>query len=119
MYYKWIVACGGYRQVVKTSDCGSDIRGFESHYPPHFICFFNIFLSKHMKINKKIENIIVAIIWIGVICWALWITEGDVFEVALGLIKEFGKFILCALIFFVICLIFPKSWFAKIFKDKL
>ncbi len=27
--------CGGYRQVVKTSDCGSDIRGFESHYPPH------------------------------------------------------------------------------------
>lgn len=26
---------GGYRQVVKTSDCGSDMRGFESHYPPH------------------------------------------------------------------------------------
>ena len=21
--------------MVKTSDCGSDIRGFESHYPPH------------------------------------------------------------------------------------
>ena len=22
--------------MVKTSDCGSDIHGFESHYPPHF-----------------------------------------------------------------------------------
>ena len=21
--------------MVKTSDCGSDMRGFESHYPPH------------------------------------------------------------------------------------
>ena len=21
--------------MVKTSDCGSDIHGFESHYPPH------------------------------------------------------------------------------------
>ena len=27
---------GGYRQVVKTQGCGSCIRGFESHYPPHF-----------------------------------------------------------------------------------
>ena len=27
---------GGCRQAVKTSDCGSDIRGFESHHPPHF-----------------------------------------------------------------------------------
>ena len=26
---------GGYRQVVKTQGCGSCIRGFESHYPPH------------------------------------------------------------------------------------
>ena len=26
---------GGHRQVVKASDCGSDIRGFESHCPPH------------------------------------------------------------------------------------
>lgn len=26
---------GGCRQVVKTSVCGSDIRGFESHHPPH------------------------------------------------------------------------------------
>ena len=30
-----IVLHGGYRQVVKTSDCGSDMHGFESHYPPH------------------------------------------------------------------------------------
>ena len=28
---------GGYRQVVKTQGCGSCIRGFESHYPPHKI----------------------------------------------------------------------------------
>ena len=27
---------GGYRQAVKTQGCGSCIRGFESHYPPHF-----------------------------------------------------------------------------------
>ena len=26
---------GGYRQAVKTQGCGSCIRGFESHYPPH------------------------------------------------------------------------------------
>ena len=25
---------GGYRQAVKPSGCGSDMRGFESHYPP-------------------------------------------------------------------------------------
>ncbi len=28
---------GGYRQAVKTQGCGSCIRGFESHYPPHKI----------------------------------------------------------------------------------
>ena len=28
--------CGGYSQVVKTAGCGSVMRGFESHYPPHF-----------------------------------------------------------------------------------
>ena len=27
---------GGYSQVVKTAGCGSVMRGFESHYPPHF-----------------------------------------------------------------------------------
>lgn len=26
---------GGCRQAVKTSDCGSDMHGFESHHPPH------------------------------------------------------------------------------------
>ena len=26
---------GASRQAVKTSDCGSDMRGFESHHPPH------------------------------------------------------------------------------------
>ena len=26
---------GERRQVVKTSDCGSDMRGFESHRSPH------------------------------------------------------------------------------------
>ena len=26
---------GGCRQVVKASDCGSDIRGFDPHHPPH------------------------------------------------------------------------------------
>lgn len=26
---------GGHRQAVKASDCGSDMRGFESHCPPH------------------------------------------------------------------------------------
>lgn len=28
---------GGCRQGVKASDCGSDIRGFESHHPPHIL----------------------------------------------------------------------------------
>ena len=28
---------GGCRQAVKASDCGSDMRGFESHLPPHYI----------------------------------------------------------------------------------
>ncbi len=27
--------CGGHRQAVKTMDCGSIMRGFESHCPPH------------------------------------------------------------------------------------
>lgn len=26
---------GGCRQAVKTKDCGSFMRGFESHHPPH------------------------------------------------------------------------------------
>ena len=42
-----------------------------------------------MNMNKKNDNIFTAIIWIGFICLALWITEGNVFEVAFGLIKEF------------------------------
>ena len=29
-------ADGECRQVVKTSDCGSDMRGFESHHSPHY-----------------------------------------------------------------------------------
>ena len=29
---EWYGAC---RQVVKTSDCGSDMHGFESHQAPH------------------------------------------------------------------------------------
>ena len=28
---KYKAKCGVYRQAVKTSDCGSDMRGFESH----------------------------------------------------------------------------------------
>ncbi len=28
---------GGHRQAVKASDCGSDMRGFESHCPPHLL----------------------------------------------------------------------------------
>ena len=30
-----IVSDGGHRQAVKTMDCGSIMRGFESHCPPH------------------------------------------------------------------------------------
>ena len=32
---------GGYSQVVKTAGCGSVMRGFESHYPPHFLWKLN------------------------------------------------------------------------------
>ena len=35
-YYKKVTN-GACRQVVKTSDCGSDMHGFESHLPPHFM----------------------------------------------------------------------------------
>ena len=38
-----LVRYGGSRQAVKTSDCGSDMRGFESHLPPH--------LSKSLRIG--------------------------------------------------------------------
>jgi hypothetical protein len=31
--------CGGCRQVVKAPDCGSGIRGFESHHPPQLYYF--------------------------------------------------------------------------------
>ena len=31
----FVIANGGCRQAVKASDCGSDIRGFDSHHPPH------------------------------------------------------------------------------------
>ena len=34
--YLDIILYGGYSQVVKTAGCGSVMRGFESHYPPHF-----------------------------------------------------------------------------------
>ena len=30
-----VIANGGCRQAVKTKDCGSFMRGFESHHPPH------------------------------------------------------------------------------------
>ena len=34
MWY-YINRHGGYGEVVNTLDCGSNIRGFDSHYPSH------------------------------------------------------------------------------------
>ena len=31
----FILSYGGYGEVVNTLDCGSNIRGFDSHYPLH------------------------------------------------------------------------------------
>ena len=45
-----MIAYGGYRQVVKTQGCGSCIRGFESHYPPHIKIFmYNVGVSPSGK----------------------------------------------------------------------
>lgn len=69
-----------------------------------------------MKIFKNWLSIIWIIFIIGMI---LWLTEGNVLNIALS----FGKVVLqtlgCFVLFCIICLLFPKSWFAKIFKDKL
>ena len=35
-FFSQCIKHGGYRQAVKTQGCGSCIRGFESHYPPHY-----------------------------------------------------------------------------------
>lgn len=59
-------------------------------------------------------------IWLlFVIGFCLWLTNGDIFSVILSFGSEILKILGCFLLFFIICLIFPKSWFAKIFKDKL
>ena len=41
--------------MVKTSDCGSDMRGFESHHPPHFIGVLlgNLMSQKDFRQNKN------------------------------------------------------------------
>ena len=42
---------GGYRQVVKTQGCGSCIRGFESHYPPHL--FNTLYMRRHSQVVRQ------------------------------------------------------------------
>lgn len=43
------VLYGGYRQEVKTWDCGSHMRGFESHYPPLNLIMHSIGVSPSGK----------------------------------------------------------------------
>lgn len=64
-YYKYVD--GACRQVVKTSDCGSDMHGFESHLAPHIQCSCNkafpcgmLYLYKRgyvIKPKKRVLNL--------------------------------------------------------------
>ena len=65
---------------------------------------------------KKYGYIVWILLLIGV---CLWITGGDIISVISGFGIEILKFIGCALLFLAICFLFPKSWFAKIFKNML
>ena len=47
---------GGCGEVVNTPDCGSGIRGFEPHQPPHFFYF---------KEQKSVKNVLTSFYIVG------------------------------------------------------
>lgn len=67
----------------------------------------------------KLKKIGAIIYFLFVIGFCLWLTGGDIFRVTHSFSSGILKFFGCFILFFIICFIFPKSWFAKIFKDKL
>lgn len=73
-----------------------------------------------MKTNKIFDNVFVAIILIVALIFACSIGGiSGIINFVLSFGSEILKVLGCFVLFFVICLVFPKSWFAKIFKDKL
>ena len=47
--------CGGHRQAVKTMDCGSIMRGFESHCPPH-LYKKDLLIRSFLLLNFGVKN---------------------------------------------------------------
>lgn len=73
-----------------------------------------------MQTNKIFDIIFTVVILIAGLIFACYLGGvSGVINFALSLARFIGIFLLCCLIFYVICLIFPKSKFSKFFKDKL
>ncbi len=58
-FYDRIDIGGVCRQAVKTSDCGSDMRGFESHQTPHFSgCYMVRFYERRDNFNRAYDLLV-------------------------------------------------------------
>ena len=60
----------GIVQLVRASDCGPECRGFESHYPPHFIIWIKIKLCQqdsllYRDIAKSVRHQILILAFVG------------------------------------------------------
>ncbi len=50
----------GIAQLVRASDCGSEGRGFESHYPPKKTLNIRVFLLKFNRLDDAPETFLIA-----------------------------------------------------------
>lgn len=72
-----------------------------------------------MNTSKKFDSIFTIVLFVAAVIFGLWLSAGDIWEVVASFGSTILKFLGCFTLFAIICILFPKSWFAKIFKNKL
>lgn len=69
---------------------------------------------------KRSDAIFCGCMIAGFIAFGFWMGGFDgIISVFAAMFETTFKVILCAVLFIVICFIFPKSWFSKLFSKKL
>lgn len=69
---------------------------------------------------KRSDVIFYGLMIAGFVAFGFWMGGfNGVIDVFIAFFETTFKFFLCAILFIVICFMFPKSWFSKLFSKKL